>query len=126
VTQQQGPRQVHVLVVDDDADSREVTAAFLRGSGFVVDEFESAEDAHAHAATADAVVTDITLPGMSGYELASRLRAEAATQNLVIFALSGRSDASPEQARLFDRVIVKPFDPDALVRALQAATGAAS
>lgn len=115
--------EVRVLVIDDDADSREVTAAFLRSSGFDVEEFESAEEALPKARSAHAVVTDITLPGMSGYELASRIRSDAQTKGMVVFAVSGRSDASPEQARLFDRIVVKPFDPDALVSALEASTG---
>lgn len=114
--------EVRVLVVDDDTDSREVTAAFLRSYRFEVEEFECAEDAHPRAAEAHALVTDLTLPGMSGYELAGKLRADERTRGMIIFALSGRSDTSPEQARLFDRIIVKPFDPDALVGALQAAT----
>ena len=113
---------VRVLVIDDDADSREVTAAFLRAAQFEVEEFECAEDAQPLAPDADAVVTDITLPGMSGYELAAFLRNDERTRGMTIFALSGRSDASPEQARLFDRIIVKPFDPDSLVSALQVAT----
>lgn len=123
VPQAQQDGEVRVLVIDDDADSREVTAAFLRSSGFVVDEFETAEEALARAIGVDAVVTDITLPGMSGYELASRLRADPRTSGVILYALSGRSDASPEQARLFDRIVVKPFDPDALVSALEASTG---
>ena len=114
---------MRILVVDDDADSREVTAAFLRASGFSVIEYESAEPVLQNAADADAIITDITLPGMSGYELARVLRSDERTKDVVLFALSGRSDASPEQAKLFDRIVTKPFDPDALVQGLQTATG---
>ncbi len=123
MTHEAGQSELRILVVDDDVDSREVTAAFLRASGFTVLEYESAEPALRGAADVDAVVTDITLPGMNGYELARALRADERTQHVVIFALSGRSDASPEQAKLFDRIVTKPFDPDALVRGLQEATG---
>jgi PAS domain S-box-containing protein len=123
VTREAGQSKLRVLVVDDDVDSREVTAAFLRASGFDVIEYESAEPALRGAAHVDAVLTDITLPGMNGYELARALRESEPTKHVVIFALSGRSDASPEQAKLFDRIVTKPFDPDALVRGLQETTG---
>ena len=63
------------------------------------------------------IVTDLTLPALSGLDLARRLRADARTTDVSIIVLSGHSSESTEQrARKAgcDRYLVKPCLPDAL------------
>ena len=70
---------VQVLVVDDDALSREVLALLLHGAGYAVETADSGDAALLHLQTAQvapqAVLTDLQMPGTTGNELALRLRA---------------------------------------------------
>ena len=72
----------------------------------------------------DAVVCDIGLPGLNGYEVADELHQRAVTPPAKLIALTGYgSDADRERAREhgFDAHLTKPADPDALLRLLQPA-----
>ena len=65
-----------------------------------------------------AVILDIGLPGLDGYEVARRLRALPALRTTLIVALSGYAqahDSARRQAAQFDLYVVKPADPQALV-----------
>ena len=66
----------HALVVDDNSDIADMLAAVLRHSGYDVTAAYSASDALAAALTRhyDVVISDIGMPGMSGYELVRALR----------------------------------------------------
>src|ERR1700678_1041310 len=83
---------VRVLVVDDDAVSREVFALLLRGAGYAVETADSGDAALVHLQTAhplpDVVLTDLQMPGTSGAELAHQLRklCGASTKLLVMSA----------------------------------------
>ncbi len=102
---------VRVLVVDDDAVSREVFALLLDGAGYAVETAESGDAALAHLQTArplpDVVLTDLQMPGTSGGELARQLRklCGASTKLLVMSA------SVPEGGveRQFDGFLKKPF-----------------
>jgi CheY-like chemotaxis protein len=63
------------------------------------------------------LITDLSLPGMDGVTLAGALRSQGRRMGLI--ALTGHSDLPDEAAALFDRVITKPADPDALAAAVQ-------
>ena len=111
-----------ILLVDDHDDSREVAGEFLRLAGFEVTECGTAESAleSIGAKLVDLVVTDVMLPGMNGYDAASVLRSDARTARIPIVALTGHSMSdNPEQARLFDRVLVKPIEPYRLISAVK-------
>jgi len=69
----------------------------------------------------DAVLLDIGLPGMDGYEVARRLRAEFASRSVPIVALTGwgrTEDIKRARDAGFDDHLVKPVDIDALRRLL--------
>ncbi|HWU03323.1 MAG TPA: ATP-binding protein, partial [Novosphingobium sp.] len=70
-----GPRR-RVLVVDDDAEQRRVLCKLLRSLDFRVDEAGDGETAVAlcGAASYDLAILDISLPGMSGWEVAAHVR----------------------------------------------------
>ena len=65
----------------------------------------------------DVIVTDLSLPGMDGFELVRRLRRHAASSRIPVLCLSGHGgDLIEERARKagFDRIVRKPCLPDAL------------
>lgn len=113
-----------ILIVDDDRDSAEMIAEFLGLQGyqasFAVDGEGAVESAR--QLSPDVALLDITLPDMSGYELAQRLRLEPALKQLVLIALTGWSGAEHEaKAREagFDHHMVKPVDFSKLQRLLE-------
>lgn len=109
-----------VLIVDDYPDAIEVWELYLTSEGFDV---LTAADGHAALETAtaanpDLVVMDLELPGLSGYDVARRLRAADATRNIPLIAATGCShEAQLAEARAvgFDTILVKPCDPGELV-----------
>jgi len=111
-----GPTTTHrILVVDDNIDAAESSAAVLRLDGHAVHvacdgpaALRSAEDFRP-----DVVLLDIGLPGMDGYEVAQRLRAIPALADVVLIALSGyggEQHADRCQRAGFDCQVVKPTD----------------
>jgi CheY-like chemotaxis protein len=103
------------LVVDDDRDSAEMIAEFLATLGH---ETSFALTGEAAVDTAlelvpDLALLDITLPDMTGYELALQLRAEPSLSGLTLVALTGWSGPEHEAKALesgFDHHMVKPID----------------
>lgn len=105
-------------------------ALYLTGSGFDVDTaFDGAEALNAvRASCPDVIVTDLTLPGLSGLELARTLRGDATTRHVPLIAATGSADQSllAEARSWFQLVLTKPCDPDELVRQLRRVLAAAS
>ena len=110
-----GEDGIHVLVVDDEAAVREVLREALEAEGCKVLVAESGEMAlkiyDATKGRLDVVFTDIGMPEMSGWELASEIRKRSKTMPLAI--VSGWADAiscDARQAIKADWVVSKPFD----------------
>ncbi|MEO6238519.1 MAG: response regulator [Vicinamibacterales bacterium] len=107
------------LVVDDDADTREMYGWCLEGHGYRVRLAGSVPAALTHTADEipDVVITDYTLPGGDGFGLAEALRSSARTSEVALVLVSGRSfdgEAKALADRLFDLVLLKPVLPDDL------------
>jgi two-component system, chemotaxis family, CheB/CheR fusion protein len=112
-----------VLVVEDNADAREMLAMLLRLTGHQVVEAatgaEGIELALRHAPTV--VVLDIGLPDVNGYEVAQQLR-QRLTGPVRLVALSGYGqpqDRARSREAGFDAHLVKPVDPAALGEIIQ-------
>lgn len=108
-----------VLVVDDNADAADSLAALLQLLGHRVRVAHSGAEALQTVGSfhPDVGVLDIGLPGMTGYELAGRLRADLAGDPLTLIALTGYGQAEDRvRARDagFDHHLTKPADPAAL------------
>ncbi|HET9106245.1 MAG TPA: ATP-binding protein [Steroidobacteraceae bacterium] len=117
-----GARSKRILVVDANPDAADTVAAILAAAGHRVDVAYSALSALAAAERLrpDAVVLDLDLPRMSGYEVARRLRAQAPLDAALIIALSGtKGDEAPARAAGIDRYLRKPIDGAALRHALE-------
>jgi PAS domain S-box-containing protein len=117
------PRR-RVLVVDDSADTADSLALLLRMEGHevrVAYEGTAALDT-AQTFCPEVVLSDIGLPGMTGYELAPRLRQLPGMADILLVALTGyaqEEDRRRAEAAGFDAYLVKPADLDT-VRALLA------
>lgn len=121
-----GPKRL--LLVDDYADSLEMWAIFLRSSGYDVVTAMTGLEAieRAESTSPDLVLLDLQLPVMSGVEAARRLRASSATAHIPLIAVTGYSQAKEhDEARKagFDRVIVKPCEPAALLAEVESILG---
>jgi len=121
-----GPKRL--LLVDDYADSLEMWAIFLRSSGYDVVTAMTGLEAIERAETTrpDLVLLDLQLPEMSGVEAARHLRASSATAHIPLIAVTGFSQPREhDEAREagFDRVIVKPCEPAALLAEVESILG---
>ena len=110
------PRGCRVLVVDDNADAAESIEMLLRLSGHETRVVTEAEQVMATAAVFDphVAILDIGLPGLSGYDLAQRLRQEPEHADVVLIALTGYGQVQDREKAVaagFDHYFVKPVDP---------------
>jgi signal transduction histidine kinase/CheY-like chemotaxis protein len=105
-----------ILVVDDDEDARELAAEALGQAGAAVVKAASAAEALAaiDANLPDAIVADIGMPLVSGYELAERLVRDPRTSAVPLVALTAYGGAEVQEAALaagFHACMRKPYDP---------------
>jgi len=109
-----------VVVVDDEPDARELTAAILRQAGADVQVASSARDAMdlLEARAPDLVVTDIAMPHATGYDLVVSLRADPRWSTLPIIAVTAYARAEDKARALalgFHAHVGKPFAPRTLI-----------
>ena len=117
----QNPR---ILVVEDDAELRELVAGRLRESGYAVDVAETGPQALARveAQVPDLVILDVMLPGLDGLEVCRRLRAEHPL--LYVLMLTARTDEMDRVVGLevgADDYVTKPFSLHELVARVRSA-----
>ena len=113
-----------VLVVDDNVDAAESTAAFLRLEGHEVKAVHDGLQALASLKVFDphVVVLDIGLPGLDGYAVARQLRERGDTNHVLLIALTGYGQKEDRQRASdsgFDYHFVKPADPREIQAAIE-------
>jgi PAS domain S-box-containing protein len=111
-----------ILIVEDNTDAAELLADKLRQSGYAVEIALDGKGALAGARAAECLVAlvDLGLPDLDGFEVCRRLKEEH--PSLRVVALTGYSDTSSRnQANEagFDRFLVKPLDPRAVVEVIE-------
>ncbi|MGE3509675.1 MAG: response regulator [Vicinamibacterales bacterium] len=110
-------RALKVLIVDDNADGVATLAMLLELTGYDV---RTASDGEAALVAAesfrpDAIVLDIGLPVLDGYEVARRIRASSSLGGTTLIALTGYGQDGDRSHRAgFDHYFVKPTDPRVL------------
>jgi CheY-like chemotaxis protein len=118
---------VGVLVVDDNADSRELLSTALRDYGAQVEAVESTSAAmtllHEAPVRPEILVSDIGMPGSDGFELIRRLRADPATKDLPAIAVTAYANPEDRIRALvagYQTHIPKPVDLNVLAVAVAA------
>lgn len=113
-----------ILIVEDDTNAREGLIDFLTCEGLVVHGAASADEALSRAIETPpaAVVTDIQLPGTSGFDLAEMLRHRPETRDVLVIGLTGHwsPEISSRAARAgMAAMLMKPCLPAHLVAELR-------
>lgn len=115
-------------MVEDEPDIALICRLALTLAGFEVEERHDGHAALAHLATAtpDVVLLDLGLPGLSGWEVLDRLRADGRLDalNVVVFSASDSAGRRAVEAGCVS-FVAKPFTPDDLVAAVAAAAARA-
>ena len=130
VVERSGARRV-VLIVDDEPDNREVIATLVSDDlGYETRSATNGEEALIAARSRpDLILLDLRMPGLSGYEVARQLKADAATASIPIVAITALADEDDQRAAREAGCVgclTKPFTPASLATAVEDALGAPS
>jgi DNA-binding response OmpR family regulator len=114
-----------LIIADDDEDSRDMFRTLMSMRGHRVLE---ARDGHeclelARRGEAQLVVLDLRMPGLDGFAVAERLRAEDRTAGLALLAVTALADGDARDRALAcgcDEVLVKPLPPRELLECVEA------
>ena len=114
---------IDILVVDDDADAREILHGLLRHTGARVASVPSVAAALSAVRRfqPDVVVSDIAMPSQSGYNLVHEMRRDPTLRRIPVVAVTGYGrEHSPRRTRAagFRAYVEKPVDPVVLCRAI--------
>jgi signal transduction histidine kinase len=118
---------VHVLIVEDDTDSRNVLAVLLQRLGALVEAVASAKEAYDRVShrRPDVLVSDIGMPDEDGYSLIRKLRQMGGDPKLPAIALTAYARKQDAEAALgagYDRHLPKPVAPADLIKAIKSVT----
>jgi PAS domain S-box-containing protein len=119
-------KPLRLLVADDNRDSAVTCAALLEASGHQVSVAHSGREAFDLACRLrpDALLLDIGMPELNGYQLAQRIRATAWGRGAMLIAITGWGQEEDKRRALmagFDEHLTKPLDPSGLEVLLQRA-----
>jgi CheY-like chemotaxis protein len=114
-----------ILVADDNSDARDIYSTYFEYSGFRVATAADGREvvAKTREQRPDVVLMDLSMPGMDGWQAAKILRADPATRNTIIVALTGHALKGSERIALeagCDRYLIKPCLPEDAVAAVRA------
>ena len=114
---------MRVLVVEDEKRLSETIADIIEDAGDIVDVDNNGEDGYYDAVSGiyDAIVLDVMLPGMNGFDILRKIREEKITTPvLMLTARTGLEDRVNGLNMGADYYLTKPFENDELVAALHA------
>lgn len=113
-----------VLLVEDDRAGRIMFVKWLEGAGFRVEQAHNGLQAleRAFDLVPDAILTDLHIPGIDGYELTRRLKTDPRTAEIPVVAVTGYAPFSQDPSRAdragCDAILQKPCDPHEITRTL--------
>jgi two-component system cell cycle response regulator DivK len=114
-----------VLIVEDDFGTRAMYKDYLRHAGFRTADAHNGHQALAKARELrpDAILTDLAVPGMDGFEFSRALKESSPRLDVPILAVTGHSEYLDQPDRFrqagIDQVLVKPCAPDLILRELR-------
>jgi DNA-binding response OmpR family regulator len=105
-----------IMIIDDEPDIIKLVRISLEMANFNVIEASSGKEAleKVKAQVPDLFVLDIMMPGMNGYEVCEKLRADDRTRAVPIVMLTAKGQKNDAEQGLrsgANQYIVKPFDP---------------
>ena len=108
-----------ILVVDDNSTNLVLMRFILEPRGYAVTTATSAEEALASIATSRPrlILMDLQMPGVSGFDLTRQLKADAATRDIVVVAVTAYAMSGDEQRARdagCDGYLTKPIDKEKL------------
>jgi signal transduction histidine kinase len=116
-----GPK---ILIVDDEPDLLEITAAYLEMEGYrpLTALNGPAALEILNSTVPDLILSDITMPGMSGFDLFERIRSDSKFQNTPFIFLSGHTDLQHVMMGKelgSDDYLMKPYEPEMLISTIK-------
>ncbi|MCU0526787.1 MAG: response regulator [Elainella sp. Prado103] len=117
-----------VLIVEDTPSEMELISHYLREGGYIVISAETAKEAinKAIEQRPDIILTDVVMPGMSGFELCRNLKKNPATENVPIVICSSKNleiDRLWGMKQGADAYLTKPFTREQLIRVVKSVAG---
>jgi len=116
-----------ILIVEDTPSERELMSHFLYSSGYSVISADNAQAGLSQAIESkpDLIVTDVVMPGMSGFELCRSLRKHPATANVPIIICTSKDQGIDRlwgMRQGANAYITKPFTREQLISTVQSVT----
>ena len=116
---------VHIYIVEDDKNIREIEMFALKNSGYVVEEFENAKSFFSRSVekVPDLVLLDIMLPDMDGLEIVKKLRSRPDTVRVPIILVTAKTTELDKVKGLdigADDYLTKPFGVMELISRVKA------
>lgn len=114
-----------VLVVDDSADSRQLLSDIITGMGLNVLRASNGMETLEYARTKrpDLIILDVSMPGMSGFEVCAKLKSEPETSQIPVLMLTALNDVENRVQGLkagADDYLTKPYNPRELMERVRA------
>lgn len=108
-----------ILIVEDNPDSREYLATFLRIEGYTIDTAVDGVEGieHVKSNRPDLIISDITMPNLTGIEMLIKLREIPGFSNIPIFMVSAYGDGKLAEAMKAgaNQALKKPVDSNMLL-----------
>lgn len=111
-----------LLVVDDDSETREMLALFLRQNGFITLPCDSEDEIQQHLSSGrvDLILLDVMLGDENGVEICARLRRDQDVPIILVSALSADHQRMAGYEVGADDYVAKPFNPELLLARVKA------
>ena len=116
-----------ILIVDDHEDTRQLLQLVLRLTGYDVVSAVDGRDAvdKARSEHPDAVVMDIFMPVMDGFEATKLIKGDPALGHIPVIAHSAKPESCKIDMSLFEAICAKPCSPDQMVSTIDGLIGSA-
>src|SRR5580700_5826958 len=116
------PNSSGVLIIDDDAGLCKLITRYLAGEGFEIESVRTGEQGIKAALSRnyEIIVLDVMMPGINGFEVLRRIRAESRAPKLMLTAKGDVHDRILGLELGADDYLSKPFDPQELAARIRA------